>query len=617
MAAADGSIAAVRVGPHAADRAGAAEDIACDLLAVSGGWDPNVGIVTHTTGRLGWEEALGTFVPRGLPPGVHVAGGAAGDFDAGACIESGYDAGERAVRALGRAVAARSMAARPSAAVPDPAVPLFIVPAASPEEETRQYVDLHRDATVADLRRAVGAGLRSIEHVKRYTLVGTAPDQGRTSGVLSAAITAGLLGVSPGDLGTTTARPPQVPVTFAALAGRDRGTRFDPERVTAIHDRHVAAGAVFEPVGQWLRARFYPLPGEDMEAAVQRECAAVRERVGMADVSTLGKIDVRGPDAGEFLDRVYTGAFSTLAPGRARYGLMLRLDGMLFDDGVTTRLAPDHFQMTTTTGNAAAVMDWLEEWLQTEWPDLRVHCASVTEQWAVVAVAGPRSRDVMAALAPGLDVTAAGFPFMTVQESTVAGLPARIFRISFSGELAYEVNVEWWHGQALWDAVGEAGRPHGIVPYGTESMHVLRAEKGYFIVGQETDGSVTPVDLGLEGMLSTRKDFLGRRSLRRPDLLRPDRKQLVGLLPLEPDALLVEGSQLVADARVPPPVPMLGHVTASYRSSALGRTFALALVKGGRSRHGEVIQAVHLGAITEARITSPLFYDPEDRRRDG
>lgn len=427
-----------------------------------------------------------------------------------------------------------------------------------------RFVDLQRDVTVADLRRATAAGMRSVEHTKRYTTAGTANDQGKTSGVLASGVVAGLLGVEVSALGTTTYRPPYAPVSFAALAGRDRGALHDPVRVTALHDLHVAGGAVFEDVGQWKRPRYYPRPGEGMTAAVLRECRAAREDVAFMDASTLGKIDVQGPDAAEFLDRLYTNLMSTLRPGMIRYGVMCRQDGMVFDDGTVIRLAEDRFLATTTTGNAAAVLDWMEEWLQTEWPELRVHCTSVTEQWATVALVGPRSREVLGALAPGLAVSRAEFPFMAWRDATVAGLPARVCRISFSGELAYEINVLPWRATTLWEAV----RAAGATPYGTETMHVLRAEKGYPIVGQDTDGTVTPQDLGMGWVVSKKKrDFIGKRSHARADTARPDRKHLVGLLPEDPGLLLPEGTHLVADP-VPPRPPPRRSVTSAPATAA-------------------------------------------------
>jgi sarcosine oxidase subunit alpha len=465
--------------------------------------------------------------------------------------------------------------------------------------------------------------MRSVEHVKRYTTIGTGQDQGRTSGVNAIGAVAEALGArSPGEIGTTTYRAPYLPVSFAVMAGRNRGILHDPIRTTPLHRWHVAAGAEFEDVGQWKRPWFYPRPGEDMDTAVLRECRAARTGVGVMDASTLGKIEVVGPDAGEFLNRIYTNAFKKLAVGSARYGLMCKADGMVFDDGVTMRLAEDRYSMTTTTGGAAGVLDWLEEWSQTEWPDLDVTFTSVTEQWSTIAVVGPDSREVVRRLAPGLDVSAEAFPFMTFRETALAsGVPARICRISFSGELAYEVNVASWFGLSTWEAVMSAGADLAITPYGTETMHVLRAEKGFPIIGQDTDGTVTPYDLGMAWVVSKQKDFVGKRSLSRPDTAREDRKHLVGLLPVDPAELLPEGAQLVADGvPITPeagPVPMLGHVTSSYRSASLDRTFALALIEGGRDRIGQTLLAPLGDRNIAVTVTEPVFYDKDGARRDG
>ncbi len=559
-----------------------------DLLVVSGGWNPNVALWAQPRGSLRYDERIAAFVPDAAPvtTPMTAVGAAAGGIDA-----------------LGEIV------------------PVWTT-SESDEDDAGAYVDPGRDSTVADVRRALGAGLGSIEHVKRYTTIGTGIEQGRIGGVVASAVAAGLLGQDVGAVGVPTYRPPLVPIRFAQVAGRDRGPLLaDPIRTTAMHRWHVARGAVFEDVGQWKRPRYFPIdPDERMDDAVWREGAATRASVGVMDASTLGKIDVQGPDAGIFLDRIYTNAFSSLKVGSCRYGLMCRPDGMVFDDGVTSRLADDRFHMTTTTGNAAAVLDHLEEWLQTEWPELRVRCTSVTEQWSTIAVVGPRSRDVVAMVVPDLDVSNAAFPFMTWRDAVIAGVLGRVFRISFSGELAYELNVATPHGPTVWEAVMAAGHAHGITPYGTETMHVLRAEKGYPIIGQETDGTVTPQDLGMAALCSTKKSWIGQRSHRRADALRPDRKQLVGLLPVDPHALLPEGAQLVArDANlVTRPVPMLGHVTSSYRSAALGRTFALALVRGGRERIGERLRAPLLdGSVIEAEVTSSVLFDPDNRRRDG
>jgi sarcosine oxidase subunit alpha len=585
----------------------------CDLLAVSGGWSPVVHLFSQSRGTLRWDDALAAFVPDAPAQANCVVGAANGVYGLADVLAEGAAAG----------VAAASLVGRPGAAPDLPDVgSREVTPAATtwqvPEDPDRCFVDLQRDATVADVLRATGAGMRSPEHVKRYTTIGTGADQGRTSNVPALGVLAAALGLSsPGDLGTTTFRAPYTPVSFALMAGRNRGALHDPVRTTPIHAWHVGAGAVFEDVGQWQRPRFYPRPGEDMAAAVLRECHAVRTGAGVQDASTLGKIEVVGADAGEFLNRMYTNAFAKLAVGACRYGMMCGADGMVLDDGVTMRLAEDRYYVTTTTGGAATVLDRFEEWAQTEWPVLDVRFTSVTEQWSTVAVVGPRARSVVARLAPGLDVSVAAFPFMTFRDTVLHnGIPARIARISFSGELAYEVNVASWYGMAVWEAVLAADAD--ITPYGTETMHVLRAEKGFPIVGQDTDGTVTPHDLGMSWIVSTRKDFVGRRSLRRPDTVRPDRKQLVGLLPADPDLVLPEGAQLVAKGTpLTPPVPMLGHVTSSYRSAALARSFALALVKGGRDRHGETVVAPLGDRLVEATITDPVFYDKEGARRDG
>ncbi|SEM60005.1 2Fe-2S iron-sulfur cluster-binding protein [Streptacidiphilus jiangxiensis] len=603
---------------------GAVQELACDLLAVSGGWSPAVHLWSMARGTVRYDEALAAFVPDRAAQDVRTAGSARGRHDLAGCLTEGLTAGAEAATAAGFPV---EVPATPSCTGDEPPAaprPVWLVPGESGDPSTWRdhFVDTQRDATVADVHRAVRAGMRSVEHIKRYTTIGTAHDQGKSCGVAAIGVIAQLLGArSPGEVGTTTYRGPYVPVSFALLAGRERGPLFDPVRTTPVHPWHVRRGAVFENVGQWHRPRYYPRPGEDMDAAVLRECRAAREGVAMMDASTLGKIDVIGPDAGVFLDRLYTNGFAKLPVGSARYGVMCRADGMVFDDGVTVRLAPDHYYLTTTTGNAAAVLDWMEEWLQTEWPELRVSCTSVTEQWTTVAVVGPRSREVLAALAPGLDVSNEAFPFMTVRHTELAnGLPARICRISFSGELSYEVNVAGWYGLALWEAVLAYGAHAGITPYGTETMHVLRAEKGYPIVGQDTDGTVTPQDLGMSWIVARHKDFVGRRSFARADTSRVDRKHLVGLLPVDRAELLPEGAQLVAPGTDVTAVPAesLGHVTSSYRSAALGRTFALALVRGGRDRIGDTVLApLPDGRTVAATVTEPVLFDPKGTRRDG
>ncbi len=618
----------------------------CDLLAVSGGHDPAMDLALHAGARQRWSPEHAAFLPAALPEGTRCVGAAAGTRDPQAARTEGLRAGRAAAaEALGtgdgarheaRGAAERTAADRDGApaggGLHDPAPPMVLWTVTGPATDTAAaFVDPQRDATLADIRAALDTGMASIEHIKRYTTIGTGPDQGRTCATLATGITAGLLGRGMDEVGTTTARPPCTPIPFSALAGRERGSLFDPVRRTPMHEWHTANGAVFEDVGQWKRPRYYPGDGEDMRAAVLRECRAARESAGVLDASTLGKLIVAGRDAGAFLDRVYTGTFSTLRPGRCRYGVMCTAEGMVLDDGVGVRLSDDRYLVTTTTGNAETVRAWLEEWAQTEWPDLCVHITDVTDHWATVSVVGPRSRAIMERIAPGLDVSAEGFTFMSAREATVAGAPARVLRVSFTGELTFEINVPAWYGPDVWTAVLEAGRPFGITPYGTEAMHVLRAEKGFIVVGHETDGSVTPADVGLEWAFSARTDFVGKRSLRRADTARQDREQLVGLLPEDTGHVLAEGAQIVADppavhrpdgdgpsaVRSRAPVPMLGRVTSSYESAALGRSFALALLRGGRGRHGERLYVVHLDQAVPVLVTDPVFYDKEGARRDG
>jgi sarcosine oxidase subunit alpha len=623
-------------GDSTAARHGNERNFPADLLAVGGGWSPDVHLFSQSRGTVRWDDSIAGFRPDVAVQAVACAGAANGAGDLADCLAEGNAAGAEAARLVGHP------STEPVPSLPEPdhrrppgarvaPRPVWLTPSATgvPADWDTHFVDLHRDATVADIWRATGAGMRSLEHIKRYTTIGTGHDQGATAGVNAAGVVAAALdhgrSGSPGDLGTTTFRAPSVPVSFAALAGRDVGALHDPARVTPIHSWHVANGARFEDVGHWKRPWYFPQDGEDLETAVLRECRAARTGVAVMDATTLGKIEVVGSDAGEFLNRIYTNAFAGLAVGSARYGLMCTADGMVLDDGVTMRLAADRFVLTTTTGGAAKILDWLEEWHQTEWPQLDVAFTSVTEQWTTIAVVGPHSREVVGRLAPNLDVSNEAFGFMTFRETElggdVNGVPARIARISFSGELAYEINVAGWYGLAVWEAVMAAGSDLDITPYGTETMHVLRAEKGFPIVGQDTDGTVTPYDLGMAWIVSKKKDFVGKRSLRRPDSLRPDRKHLVGLLPIDPTELLPEGAQLVAagieldDPGVP--VPMLGHVTSSYHSAVLERTFALALIKGGRDRIGETVLAPLGERTIAATITAPVFYDQEGARRDG
>ena len=598
--------------------AGGVRRIPCDLVAISGGWSPVVHLSSQSGARPVWDDRKACFLPGAAVQEERSAGAAAGCFDLGGCLAGGLAAGAAAAREAGFETTGPLPEPATEVTVEEPLRPLWLVPSRQPPGRgPKQFVDLQNDVAASMISEAAREGYHSIEHVKRYTALGFGTDQGKTGNINGMAILAQSLGRSIADTGTTTFRPNYTPVTFGAIAGRNLGRElFEPVRRTAMHGWHQEHGAVFEDVGQWKRPWYYPRPGEEMQDAVNRECLACRNGVGIIDASTLGKIVVQGPDAGEFLNRIYTNAWKKLAIGKARYGLMLGEDGMLLDDGVTIRLAEDRYFMHTTTGGAARVLAWMERWLQTEWPQLQVFLTSVTDHWATAAVVGPDSRKVVSQVCDGVDFDAAAFPFMSSREALVCGVAGRVNRISFSGELAYEVNLPANHGRRMWEALMAAGEPYGITPYGTETMHVLRAEKGYVIVGQDTDGSVTPSDLGMEWALSGTKDFLGKRSLSRPDCVRPGRKQLVGLLTENGRDVLPEGGQIVDDPGAAVPVPMIGHVTSSYYSACLGHPIALALVQDGRSRIGD---RVHLpladGRVLTARISSPVFYDPEGARQ--
>lgn len=599
---------------------GPPREIECDLLAVSGGWSPTAHLFSQSGGRLRWDAGLAAWLPGEGRQKARVAGWAAGPASLAECLAQGARAGRAAAADAGFASGDEpppipAVEAEPAEA---PLRPLWVAPHdETKRRKARKFVDLQNDVTADDLKLATQEGYRSIEHVKRYTASGLGTDQGKTSNVIAGAIVAAATGGEPGATGLPTFRQPYTPVTFGAIAGHDRGELLDPVRRTPMHAWHVAHGAVFEPVGQWLRPLCYLRPGEDRHAAMRREAKAARASLGIVDASTLGKIDLQGPDAGRALDWFYTNRFSNLGVGRCRYGLMLNEDGMAFDDGVTARLGEDHYHMTTTSGGAGAVFGWLESWLQTEWPELRVWRSSVTEQWAVISLCGPNARRLLEELSEGVDLSNAAFPHMSVREGRVAGAPARIFRVSFTGELSYEVNVPASYGLAVWQAAMTAGEKWGITPFGTEAMHVLRAEAGFIMVGQETDGTTTPIDLGLEAMVSPHKDFLGKRSLSRSDTARSDRKQLVGLLTQDPAVVLPEGAQLVASPSAKPPLSAEGHVTSSYDSPNVGRSIAMALLRRGGARHGETVYAMYDGRLVPAVVGPPRFFDPEGRRARG
>ncbi len=599
---------------------GEVRDIECDLVAMSGGWSPVIHLSSQSGAKAIWDDARACFLP-GLPvQQERSVGAASGSFELGACLEQGLTAGMEAARLAGYESENPLAASTTEEQLEGPIQPLWLVPSRySPGRGPKQFVDMQNDVGASDIMLAAREGYHSIEHVKRYTALGFGTDQGKIGNINGMAILARCLGQEISETGTTTFRPNYTPVTFGTIAGQDVGGKlFEPGRKTAMHAWHEEQGAEFENVGQWKRPWYYPKPGESMHDAVNRECLATRHNVGIIDASTLGKIVIEGKDAGEFLNRIYTNAWKKLGINKARYGFMLGEDGMVLDDGVTIRLEQNRYFMHTTTGGAAPVLSWMERWLQTEWPELEVFMTSVTDHWATAAVVGPNSRKVVSAVCEGIDFDAEAFPFMSSREGTVNNIPARVNRISFSGELAYEVNVPANYGRQMWEALMAAGKNYEITPYGTETMHVLRAEKGYVIVGQDTDGSVTPNDLGMEWVLSKTKDFLGKRSLSREDCVRKDRKQLVGLLTENPTDILPEGGQIVDDPNAPMPVPMIGHVTSSYYSACLGHSVAMALVKSGHSRMDET---VHIpladGKVISARISSSVFYDPEGARQNA
>jgi len=586
-------------------------NIECDLVAMSGGWSPAVHLHAQSGGKNTWDDNLHCFVPGKVAQACVSAGSGNGKWSLPDCLQDGLDAGKVVVARCGLEPAdvALPIAGSP---ITHSIEPLWRVPAATgPDRCPKQFVDLQNDTSVADIRLAVREGYRNVEHVKRYTALGFGTDQGKLGNINGMAILAESLGASIADVGTTTFRPPYTPVTFGVGAGANAGALFDPVRKTAIHEAHVAAGTPFEVVGQWHRPWYFPRGNEGLHAAVARECVATRNSLGVMDASTLGKIDARGPDVVEFLERIYTHNVSKMRVGRCAYGIMLGEDGMLMDDGVMARLAERQFYLTTTTGGAARVLAWLERWLQTEWPELDVYLTSLTDHYSTIAVVGPNSRKVLQKIGCNIDLDRQSFPFMSVREAELDGLPVQLFRVSFSGELAFEINIDSNHALQMWHRVIAAGQEFDITPYGTETMHVLRADKGFVIVGQDTDGSVTPVDLGMNWLLSKEKDFLGKRSLSRPDCLRSDRKQLVGLLSEDNDTVLPEGTQLIEDSNAALPVPMCGHVTSSYYSACLGHPIALALVEGGHSRKGDTIHASLTGGNSiPAKIVSPVFYDP-------
>ncbi|MEO0386705.1 MAG: sarcosine oxidase subunit alpha family protein [Pseudomonadota bacterium] len=596
------------------------ERIACDGVAMSGGWSPAVHLWSQVGGKLSWDAGGAMFRPDPARPPVgadgrpfvHPAGAANGALTLNAALA---DAAAAAGRATG------SAAAVPEGVAPEESAILaqWVVPAkAGKALRAKAFLDFQNDVKVADVQLAAQEGFESVEHTKRYTTLGMATDQGKTSNINGLAVLAEALDKPIPEVGTTTFRPPFTPIALGSIAGEARGALFKPLRRTPMDAWHDAHGAHWEPVAEWRRPYAYCREGERVKDAVRREILNTRAHVGLLDASTLGKILVAGRDAARFLDLVYTNKMSSLSPGRCRYGLMCTESGFLFDDGVVARLSDQAFLCHTTSGGADRVYGWLEEWLQTEWWDLDVHLVNLTEQFAQIAVVGPKARSLLERLG-GLDVGRDALRFMGWAEGTLGGIQARVFRISFSGELSYEVAVPAGAGPAFWEACLAAGADLGVMPYGTEALHVMRAEKGFIMIGDETDGTVTPQDLNLGWAVSSKKaDFIGRRAMALPHLTDPDRKQLVGLLTEDPRVVLPDGAHAITGGtNVYGQAEALGHVTSSYFSPTLGRSIAMGLIRGGARRAGEtlVFQASDVSTI-RARVVDPVFYDPEGTRQD-
>ncbi|MDA0923057.1 MAG: sarcosine oxidase subunit alpha family protein [Proteobacteria bacterium] len=589
------------------------QEFETDCLAMAGGWTPQIAIATQRGGAPVWSDRLGAPLAGAPAPGARwrIAGAAAGQLDTAGCLAEGTEAG--------RAAAASAGFSGPIPALPKAeAEPVGLDPAPMPAPRGRgkTFVDFQHDVTVSDIELSHREGYVSVEHLKRYTTLGMATDQGRTSNVNAITLMAQALGRHPGEVGTTRFRAPAAPVALGALTGRHRGAHYMPSRRTPMQGWHEANGGAMSPVGPWHRPRAYLHPGESIRQAYIREATAVRRAVGICDVSTLGKIDVQGPDAAEFLNRVYSNAFLKLPVGRARYGLMLRDDGMILDDGTSWRLSEKRFLMTTTTGGAGAVMTHVERLLSIFWPDLRVCVTSVTSQWAGMSLAGPKSRSVLAEAMPGIDVSDAALPFMGLLEAEIAGAPVLIARLSFSGEMAFEVFCGAEHGLLVWERLLEQGAGHGIVPYGTEALGTLRIEKGH-IAGGELDGRISPFNAGLGGMVSGKKQSFGAQMLNREGLHASDRYELVGLVstsgaPLRAGAHVTAGPASQAG-------PSQGYVSSTTYSPELGQEIALALVKGGQSRIGVEMYAadpVH-GRHLPVWLCASCFIDPEGMRMRG
>ncbi len=584
--------------------------VKCDCLAISGGWTPMVHMHTQSGGKLNFRESDQVFLPKELGSEHISVGSCNGDFELDDIIKNTNEK----VKSLLNLKETEFEKTYVSCTKELDKRNIWLLPNKITLGKTKSFIDFQNDSTAKDIKLALREGFRSIEHVKRYTTTGMATDQGKLSNMHALGIIAETAGVKMGTLGTTTFRPPFTPLTFGAIVGRNVGQFFDITRRTSIHEWHIKNNAKFENVGQWKRPWYYPKENENMYQAVQRESKAARDSAGILDASTLGKIDIQGSDASEFLNRVYTNAWSKLAIGKCRYGLMLNEDGMVYDDGVTTRLGENHFLMTTTTGGAANVLSKLEDYLQTEWPELDVFLTSVTDQYSTASICGPNSKKILMKLFPNVNFNDDDFPHMSFKNSTINNINCRIMRISFTGELSYEINIEAKYGKSLWEKCIDVGKDFNITPYGTETMHLLRAEKGFIIVGQDTDGTMTPIDLQMDWIVSKKKyDFIGKRSLYRSDTIKEDRKQLVGLLTEDPKEILEEGAQIVSDISKKP-VEMLGHVTSSYFSPNLNKSIALAVVRNGKKMKGQKLIVPMENKNINVIVSDSIFLDKENKR---
>ena len=590
---------------------GAISEIKTDYLCISGGINPDVHLFTQSKGILDWDEQHLTYKPYKSFQSTIMIGSASGQFDFSK-IESELNE-KLAIFNVDKI----KLDIKSNVCSLLKVKKLWEVKSTSKSIWAKSFIDLQNDVTTKDIRQAISEGFDRIEHLKRFTTNSMGTDQGKISSINALGIVSELLDKKVNEVGTTIYRPPYSPLSFAAIAGRNTYEFYDPERKSPIHSWHVNQGAVFEDVGQWKRPWYFPLSSEEsMQDAVQRESKSVRENAGILDGSTLGKIEIKGNDALTFMNLIYTNDFTKMKPGSSRYALMLGEDGMVKDDGIICKISDQHFIATTTTGGAANVLSCMEEYAQTEWPKLNVYMNSITEQFATFNISGPKTRDIMQKVFPDIDFSNTTFPFMTFQFHTVDETPIRILRASFTGEMGYEIYVPSQQALKIWEKIHHFGRDFGLVPYGTETMHLLRAEKGYIIVGQDTDGSITPTDLGLTWMIGkNKKDFLGKRSLTRSDTIRPDRKQLVGIIPANTENQIEEGQHVVLEAKIQTPMPMLGHITSSYFSPTLNHSFGLAVIKNGHALIGtEAYVSTPDHKTIPVKIVNPVFYDQDNQR---